>query len=65
VAAQVEGLELDLANDQLVGVGVERRDVDLYAVLLEHVQQGGLAGIVQPQEQNFGILVIESCKVQW
>ena len=62
VAAQVEGLELDLANDQLVGVGVERRDMDLYAVLLEHVQQGGLAGIVQPQEQNFGILVIESCK---
>ena len=60
VSAEVEGLELDLADDQLVGVGVERRDVDLYAILLEHVQECGLAGIVQPQEQNFGILVIES-----
>ena len=61
VSTEVKGLELDLADDQLVGVGVERRDVDLYAILLEHVQECGLAGIVQPQEQNFGIFVIESC----
>lgn len=34
VAAKIEGLKLDLSNDQLVRVGVERWDVDLDAVLL-------------------------------
>lgn len=58
--AQVEGLELDVPDDQLVGVRVERRDVDLDAVLLQHVQQRRLAGIVQSQEQNLRVLVIEA-----
>lgn len=60
VAAQVEGLELDVADDELVCVGVEGGDVDLDAVLLEHVEEGRLPGIVQPQEQDLRVLVVQT-----
>lgn len=33
-----------------------------HAVILEHVQQGGLACIVQPQEQNACVLVVQACR---
>lgn len=44
---KVECLEPDLPDDELVGVGVEGGLVDLHAVLLQHVEEGGLAGIVE------------------
>lgn len=39
-----------LADDELVLVGVKRRLVHLYPVLLQHVQEGRFARIVQSQE---------------
>jgi hypothetical protein len=35
---------------------LERRDT----VILQHVQKGGFAGIVQAKEQEFGMLVKEA-----
>jgi len=61
VATEIEGLELDVANDEFVRVGVESWDMDLHAVLFEHVQQRGFAGIVETQKQNFSIFVVEAC----
>ena len=60
VAAEVEGLEPDVADDQLVLVRVQRRLVDLHAVLLEHVQQRRLPSIVQPEEEDLCVLVREA-----
>ena len=60
VAAEVEGLEPDVADDQLVLVRVQRRLVDLHAVLLEHVQQRRLARVVQAQEEDLGGLVVQA-----
>jgi hypothetical protein len=47
VSTEIKGLELDVSNDEFVRVGVQRWNVDLHAVLLEHVQQSRLTGIVQ------------------
>lgn len=60
MAAEVEGLEPDVADDQLVLVRVQRRLVDLHAVLLEHVQQRRLARVVQAQEEDLGGLVVQA-----
>ena len=60
VAAEVEGLEPDVADDKLVLVRVQRRLVDLHAVLLEHVQQRRLARVVQAQEEDLGGLVVQA-----
>jgi hypothetical protein len=38
VSAQIEGLELDVPDNELIRVGVERGDVRLHAVFLEHVK---------------------------
>ena len=61
MSTQIERLELDVANNELARVRVERRDVRLHAVLFEHVQQRGFAGIVETEKQNFGIFVVETC----
>ena len=60
MAAEVKGLEPDVADDQLVLVRVQRRLVDLDAVLLEHVQQRRLARVVQAQEEDLGGLVVQA-----
>lgn len=39
VTAQVEGCELDVANGELLGGGVEGGLQDGYTVVLEHVQE--------------------------
>ena len=60
VAAEVEGLEPDVADDELVLVRVERRLVDLHPVLLEHVEQRRLPRVVQPEEQDLRRLVVQA-----
>lgn len=35
--------------------------VDGEAIIFEHVEESGLPGIVEPQEENFGTLVVETC----
>ena len=60
VSAEVEGLQLQLSNDELVGVGMQSRDVGLDAVLLEHVEEGGLPGVVEAEEKDLRVLVVEA-----
>jgi len=36
---------------------VQRRLQDSYTIILEHVQQGRLAGIVEAEEEQLGVLV--------
>lgn len=50
VTTEIESLEFNVANDEFVRVGMEGGDVDLHSVLLEHVEEGGLTGIVQSQK---------------
>ena len=57
VTAQIKGAELDLRNRELLGRRVLRRIVLRQLLVLEHVQQRRLAGIVQAQEENLGVFV--------
>lgn len=50
-----------LSHDELVLVGVEGRLMHLNPVLLQHVQESCLAGIVQTQEEDLRALVVEPC----
>jgi len=56
---QIKGFEFELSNDEFVRVGVECGDVCLDAVFLEHVEEGGFAGVVEPEKEDFGIFVVE------
>ncbi len=60
VASQIVGIEADVANSDLSLVGVDRRISLGEPVALKHVQQGGLAGVVQPQEHDVGTLLEEA-----
>lgn len=60
VATQVEGLEVDARQLQLLAGGVLRRLVLYYTVVLQHVHERGLAGVVQAQEQDLGVLVVQA-----
>lgn len=57
VTAQVKGREADVADSELLGGRVERRLKDRDAVVLEHVQQRRLAGVIETEEQQLGVLV--------
>ena len=57
VSAQVEGLEADLANAELLGGGVLRGRVLGQALVLEHVHERCLPGVVEPEEQDLRVLV--------
>lgn len=57
--SQIKRLELQLTNNELVGVGMEGGDVGLDAVFFEHVEEGGFAGVVEAEEKDFGIFVVE------
>ena len=59
--SEVESLEPNLADNQLVGVGVERGLVDLHAVFFEHVKEGSFTCVIEAQEEDLGILVVEAC----
>ena len=41
--------------------GVGRRRQLRKAVVLEHVQQGRLSGIVQAEEEELGVLAVQPC----
>jgi len=60
VAAEVEGLELDLADAELLRRGVLRRLVLHQPLVLEHVEQRGLAGVVEAEEEDLGLLLPEA-----
>jgi len=57
VAAKVERAELDLGDRELFGRWVLRWVVLREALVLQHVQQCGLASIVQAKEEDLGVLV--------
>lgn len=60
MSAEVECFELELSYDEFVGVGVEGGDVGLDAVFFEHVEEGGFAGVVEAEEEDFGVFVVEA-----
>ena len=43
---------------------VQRRLMNLNTVLLQHVEQRRLAGIVEAEEQNLALLVIKACAAE-
>lgn len=45
--SQIEGFELELSDDEFVRVGMECGDMRLDAVFLEHVEEGGFAGVIE------------------
>jgi hypothetical protein len=53
MATEVKGGESHVANGQLLRRGMQGGDVLRQPVILEHMQQGGFAGVVQPQEEKF------------
>lgn len=61
VPAEVEGLELHVADDELLRARVERRRVLHHLVVREHVQHRRLARIVKAQEEDLGVLLEEAC----
>ncbi len=57
MAPQVPGLEGDLAHGELLGVGLLGGIHLLHDVLLEAEEEGGLAGVVEAEEDDLGLLV--------
>ena len=55
--SQVERTEADLADQQLFRVRVKGRHVGGDLIVLEHVQQRGLPGVIQAEEEDLGVLV--------
>mmetsp|Transcript_27477 Transcript_27477/g.64115 ORF Transcript_27477/g.64115 Transcript_27477/m.64115 type:complete len:233 (-) Transcript_27477:21-719(-) len=56
VASQVEGAEANAVDDQLLVVRVQRWLVAAQAVVLQHLEERGLASIVKPEEADLGRL---------
>ncbi len=57
MSAQVEGGESDSVDGQLFGGGMQGGHVLRHPVVLEHVEQGRLARVVQPQEEELAGLL--------
>lgn len=57
VTTEIEGREAVVADSQLLGGRVCGRLQDGDTVVLQHVQQRRLAGIVQTEEQELGVLI--------
>lgn len=60
VAAEVVGGELDVADCEFLRGGVQRGLEGGEAVVLEHVEEGGLACVVESEEEDLGVLVDEA-----
>lgn len=58
--AQVEGREAAAADGEFFGGGVQGRLQDGDAVVFEHVQEGGFAGVVEAEEEEFGVFVCQA-----
>lgn len=64
VATEIEGCELDVADGEFFRGWVQCGLQDGDAVVLEHVEQRCLAGIVEAEEEEFGVLVCEAQRGQ-
>jgi hypothetical protein len=62
VTPQVKRFEFDIANNEFVRIGMQRRNVNLHAVLLEHMEESCFTSIVQTKKENFGVFVVETCE---
>mmetsp|Transcript_15433 Transcript_15433/g.33774 ORF Transcript_15433/g.33774 Transcript_15433/m.33774 type:complete len:209 (+) Transcript_15433:277-903(+) len=60
VATEVVGPEADVLDHKLLGVRVQRRHVGRDTVVLEHMEERRLPGIVETQEEQLGVLVAEA-----
>ena len=60
VASEVKGLEVDARQLQLLAGRVLSGLVLYHSIVLEHVHERGLAGVVEAQEQDLGILVVQA-----
>lgn len=57
VTTQIKGVESNIANGKLLRSRVKSRLQDSNSVVLQHVKQRGLSGIVETQEEQLGVLV--------
>lgn len=64
VTTEIESREAVVADGQLLGGRVCGRLQDGDTVVLQHVQQCGLAGIVQTEEEKLGVLIEETQRGQ-
>jgi hypothetical protein len=64
MASQVKGFEVDPCQLQLFRGRILRGLVLHHAVVLEHVHQGGLASVVQAQEQDLSVFVVKPQVIQ-
>mmetsp|Transcript_91646 Transcript_91646/g.263749 ORF Transcript_91646/g.263749 Transcript_91646/m.263749 type:complete len:285 (+) Transcript_91646:153-1007(+) len=60
VASEIVRSEANVFDHQLFRVGMQGRHMCRHAVIFQHVQQRGLAGIVKPQEQDLRVLVAQA-----
>ena len=60
MATQVEGAEPDLADYDFLGRGHLGGNVLGDAVVAQDVHEGGLSGIVEAEEEDFGVLVVQA-----
>jgi len=63
VPSQVKCFESDLPDDQFVCIGVQSWYMYLHTVLLEHVEEGGLPGIIEAEEKDLGTFMVQA--LQW
>lgn len=57
MSTEIEGCEFAVADGQLFGSGVHGGVGDGHSVVLEHVQQSGLSGVIESEEEQLGVLV--------
>lgn len=57
MSTEIKGCEFTVADGQLLGGGVHGGVRDGHSVVLEHVQQGGLSGVIETEEEQLGVLV--------
>lgn len=60
MAAEIEGGEFDVADGEFFRGGVKGRGQDGDSVVLEHVQEGGLSGVVETEEEQLGVFIGET-----
>ncbi len=61
MTSEIKRLEFQLADDEFFGVGMKGRFEGYCAVVFEHAEEGGFAGVVETEEEDFGVFVIQTC----
>lgn len=57
MSTEIKGSEFDVGDRELLRGGVESGLESGQTVVLQHVKQGGLSGIIKTEEEDLGVLV--------